>query len=88
MVDGHDRTYQSAQVSYGYAIDSASLSLFILLMDICFGTVNLTTDFAHSVRIVLILCVCEYEQEPPTVILFFLNFLDCDYMVTAKVIKL
>ena len=54
----------------------------------CFGTVNLTTDFAHSVRIVLILCVCEYEQEPPTVILFFLNFLGCDYMVNAKVIKL
>ena len=42
-------------------------------MVFCSGTVNLTIDFVHSVRIVLILCDCEYEREPPNCNIIFVT---------------
>ena len=39
-----------------------SFWLFIRSMDFFFfGTVSLIIDSAHSIRILLIVCICEYE---------------------------
>ena len=62
-VNEYDRTYWSTYESYGYApIPQASRYLFVRWIS-SFGTFSLVIDFAHDIRVVLIVCVCEYERE-------------------------
>ena len=69
-VNEYDRTYWSTYESYGYApIPQASRYLFVQWISFL-GTFSLFIDFAHNIRVVLIVCVCKYEREPTTVIIF------------------
>ena len=69
-VNEYDHTYYSTYESYGYApIPQASRYLFVQWISFL-ETFSLFIDFAHNIRVVLIVYVCEYEREPTTVITF------------------